>query len=162
MAFSLMRAYRIVKIKRAATAFDGEGARRSGGRWNSVGTPLVYAASSIALACLEIQVHLDDPPLLPAYSVIGVEFEEHLMATLALDQLPPDWNALPAPPSCALIGDKWFQKAETPVLRVPSAVVPLEWNFLLNPRHADFGRIQIGETLPFGFDERLWKQSDTA
>lgn len=153
-----MRAYCIVKTKRASTAFDGEGARRSGGRWNSVGTPLVYAASSIALACLEILVHLDDPALLTAYSVIGVEFEEHLLASLSPADLPSDWSALPAPPACARLGEEWFKTGSTPVLRVPSAVVPLESNFLLNPRHADFGRIQIGETLPFGFDERLLKR----
>lgn len=153
-----MRAYRIVKTRRTSMAFDGEGARRTGGRWNSTGTPVVYLASSIALASLEVLVHLDDPALLSAYSVIGLEFEEHLLAGLSPANLPPDWNALPSPPACALLGDEWFKKASTPVLRVPSAVVPLESNFLLNPRHPDFGRIQIGETLPFGFDERLLKR----
>lgn len=90
-----------------------------------------------------------------------MEFEDHLLAGLSPADLPPDWNALPAPPACARLGDEWFKRANTPVLRVPSAVVPLESNFLLNPRHPDFGRIQIGETLPFGFDERLLKRSNT-
>jgi len=151
------RAYRIVKTKRASTAFDGEGARRTGGRWNSVGVPVVYVASSIALAALEVLVHLDDPALLSAFSLVGVEFEDDLVEPLSLDELPPDWNALPAPPACAALGDEWFRRGKTAVLRVPSAVVPLEWNFLLNARHADFGKIGIGETLPFGFDERLLK-----
>lgn len=152
----MRRAFRIVKTKRAAAAFDGEGARRTGGRWNSVGTPLVYLASSVALASLEVLVHLDDPALLTAYSVIGVEFEDELVETPT--ELATDWNASPAPLSCALLGDEWFRSNRSVVLRVPSAVVPLEANFLLNPRHPDFVKIEIGETLPFGFDERLWKR----
>lgn len=154
----MIRAYRIVKTKRASTAFDGEGARRSGGRWNSVGVPVVYVASSAALAALEVLVHLDDSALLPAYSLIGVEFEQEWVETLAPTALPPEWHVFPAPPACATLGDDWFQSKRSAVLRVPSAVVPLEWNFLLNPRHPDFEKIEIGETLPFGFDERLMKR----
>ncbi len=153
-----MRAYRIVKTKRASTAFDGEGARRTGGRWNSVGVSVVYVASSVALATLDVLVHLDDAALLPAYSVIGVEFEPDFVEILPPNALPPDWNALPAPSACAVLGGDWFASNCSVVLRVPSAVVPLEWNFLLNPRHPDFAKIQIGETLPFGFDERLMKR----
>ena len=87
----------IVKATRVADAFTGEGARRAGGRWNHAGTAMVYTAGSLALAALEVLVHLDGPQLLQSYVQIPVEFGERLCRWLDLGSLPEDWSGNPAP-----------------------------------------------------------------
>jgi RES domain-containing protein len=126
---------------------SGEGARLYGGRWNSTGRPLVYAASTAALAVLEIRVHLDLPPeLLP---------EDYVLLTLDLDGLAIETVAdLPADPRA--FGDAWLAAARTPILSVPSAIVPESHNLLLNPRHPDAGAARMAAQRRFAFDRRLW------
>lgn len=148
-------AWRIVKSRLAANAFDGEGARRLGGRWNSKGTPMVYTAGSQALAVLELLVHLDDHDLLKHYRLIPVTFAEAMVKVLDPRVLPSNWKRRPTPSSVRAIGDAWVAAAESAVLRVPSVVVPAESNYLLNPHHADFARLAIGKPQPFRFDRRL-------
>lgn len=150
-----IRAWRLSKAKHASDAFTGEGARVNGGRWNSKGIPMVYTAEHISLAVLEILVGLEDPIVLPNYVLFRVEFEEELVEVLEHDALPGDWRASPPPLSAQAIGDDWAAGARSPVLCVPSAVIPSESNYLLNPQHPDFGEISVGEAAPFGFDPRL-------
>jgi len=78
---------------------------------------------------------------------------------VALRQLPNDWRTTPAPRALALIGDKWFDSESTTVLMVPSAIIPFENNYLLNPLHQDFSRIQIHSAEPFVLDQRMWKST---
>jgi len=147
-------AYRIVKVKWALSAFDGEAARRYGGRWNSVGTPMVYTSSSRSLAALEVLVHLEGPAR--GYSVIRCEIHDDVaVETIAEADLPGDWRNSAAPATLAAIGDAWVARGTSVVLKVPSAVVADESNYLLNPRHQDFGRISIHVAEPFPYDERL-------
>jgi RES domain-containing protein len=146
-------AFRIVKTKWAKTAFDGEGARRSGGRWNSVGTPMVYAAESRSLAALEVLVNLEGPAR--GYSVIRCSFPDSLVEVLAPSALPDGWRQSPAPPSLASLGDAWVASASSVVLAVPSAVTPDEVNYLLNPGHPDFDKVTIDPPEPFIYDERV-------
>jgi len=146
-------AFRIVKTKRVASAFDGEGARRTGGRWNSVGTPMVYTAESRSLAALEVLVHLDGPAR--GFSIVRCEFDDTLVETLAVAALPADWRSSPAPVAVAHIGDAWVARTSSVVLSVPSAVVDGEHNYLMNPRHPDFSHITIGAAEPFPYDERI-------
>src|SRR3972149_4085147 len=73
--------------------------------------------------------------------------------------LPPDWRAYPAPRACAELGTRWIAARSTAMLAVPSAVVPSEPDYLLNPLHADFRRIRVGRPQPFSFDPRLWKRA---
>lgn len=147
-------AWRIVKEKHAATAFDGEGAWRFGGRWNSQGTRLIYTSGSHSLAVLESLVHLN-PPIHFRYVAIPVDFDSALVQTLAAPDLPDDWMEQPPSQSTKAIGDLWVKQAPSAVLELPSVIIPSESNFLLNPSHPDFKKIQIGKPIPFAFDPRL-------
>lgn len=147
--------WRIVKSTRAATAFDGEGASRYGGRWNSPGTAIVYTAQSQSLAALELLVHLQSSELLFSYSTIAATFDDKLVEIVDPAGLPTDWMDYPAPAALQQIGDQWVAAQRSVVLRVPSAVVPGEYTFLLNPGHPDFVKIAIGPPTPFRFDPRL-------
>lgn len=152
----MLRAWRIVKARHAATAFSGEGAARTGGRWNSRGVRVVYASGSRALAALESLVHLN-PPVLFAYTAFGLSFDEQLVEILPAPARPPDWQLEPAPPSCRALGDSWVRESRSAVLEVPSVIVPGEPNYLLNPAHPDFKKIRIGKPEAFSFDARLVK-----
>lgn len=150
-------AWRIVKPCRVADAFSGEGARLFGGRWNSVGKPMVYAAESKALAALEILVHVDDGGLMDEYLCMPVRFDKRLMRSLDLKSLPENWRASPPPASTQKIGDGWLGDGGSVVLVVPSVLIPGESNYLINPGHPNFGKLRIGAPEPFEFDPRLLK-----
>jgi RES domain-containing protein len=151
-------AWRIIKARHAANAFDGEGARLEGGRWNSPGTPLVYTSGSAALAALEMLVHLGRRSILGAYVLIACTCDERLVRRLDTKRLPPNWRSYPAPPELQLIGDEWAKGATSAVLQVPSAVIEAESNYLLNPRHQDFRAVRVGDPHPFDVDERLLRR----
>jgi RES domain-containing protein len=148
-------AFRLVKARRSGRAFDGEGARLHGGRWNSPGTAVVYTADSLALAALELLVHLEASPLLAAYVWMRVEFDRSLVRGVDPASLPPGWHAYPAPMALQQIGDAWVAEARSAVLQVPSAVVRTERNYLINPAHRDFRKLAIGRPVPFDVDPRL-------
>jgi RES domain-containing protein len=148
----MRQAWRIVKEKHAATAFNGDGARLNGGRWNSVGTSVVYTSGSMALAALESLVHLN-PRVTFKFVAIFIEFDDALMEEVAA--LPADWREEPPPLATKEIGDLWVQCARSAVLKLPSVIIPSEPNYLLNPAHPDFKKIVIGRFDPFSFDPRL-------
>jgi RES domain-containing protein len=148
-------AWRIVKARHAANAFDGEGASLEGGRWNAPGSPMVYTAGSAALAALEMLVHLGRGATLPAYVLIACAFDDTLVSRLDRSRLPAHWRSYPAPPELQLLGGEWLKRGTSPVLEVPSAVIPGEPNYLLNPRHRDFASITLSPPEPFEFDLRL-------
>ena len=151
-----MRGWRICKAEHAATAFSGEGAIPYGGRWHHQGTPVVYCSESRALAALEQLVHLHRNRLPPHFICFGVEIPDDAAITeLRVQDLPAGWRRQPAPPDLRDIGTRCADSGESVVLQVPSAIVPGEHNFLLNPRHPDFGLVAIGDPEPFAFDERL-------
>ena len=112
------------------------------------------ARSGLSVALVETLVHLPSG-ILPAYSAQPVEFDEAMLAVLTVSDLPADWRADPPPPSTRAVGDEWVRSKGSAVLRVPSVVVPLESNYVFNPRHPDFSRVTIGPPLPFPFDPRL-------
>ena len=149
----MREAWRIVKEKHAATAFTGEGASRTGGRWNSRGVGVVYTSSSKSLAALENLVHLN-PPILFRYVAFGVSFDPALLENLA-QPWPADWREQPPPPSTRAIGDRWVREARSAVLEVPSVIIPGEVNYLLNPAHPLYRKIIIAKAEPFAFDPRL-------
>ena len=151
----IVTAWRITKRKHARNAFTGEGAREFGGRWNNPGTAIVYTAQSQSLAALEMLVHLDSPDLLQEYVLIGVEFEPSLIRRVGPSTLPRHWSSNPPPPEVRSVGDEWILAGRSAVLQVPSALVPGESNFLLNPEHRDFARLRFGKPLAFRFDPRL-------
>ncbi|MFN2400092.1 MAG: RES family NAD+ phosphorylase, partial [Gemmatimonadaceae bacterium] len=131
----MVASWRIVKSRFAATAFDGEGARRNGGRWTSVGRRAVYTSSTIALATLEMVAHLDSTGPLGAYSLFEAGIPESTIKSIDSGALPANWMEYPAPSELTKTGDTWLEEKEFAVLKVPSAVVGLEFNYLLNPLH---------------------------
>jgi RES domain-containing protein len=151
------RVYRLSLAKHTRDADDlltGEGARLYGGRWNHKGTAIVYAASHVSLAVLEALVPSETLPtnmVLIAYDVPEAPAPaERLPASL-----PRDWAAYPFPKTTQDIGTAWAKSRATLALRVPSAVVPHEMNWLLNPHHPAIARVKATVLGPFSFDGRL-------
>lgn len=152
-----MRVFRITTPRSVGAAFSGEGARLYGGRWNPKGWPLIYTAASRSLALLEMLAQ--DQPLHARYVFIPAELRAQLrISRLSTAELPRDWRKAAAWSRLQAIGRDWLERAETAVLAVPSAILPREENFLLNPRHADFLRIRIGGVEPLDTDSRLLRQ----
>jgi RES domain-containing protein len=152
-----MQVWRISKAKYVATAYNGEGARLESGRWHQAGHRVVYTSSSAALAALEILVHTASD-LLPRTSYVAIPAnlpEDLAVLRLTVADLPAGWQTTPAPPTLRALGMQWLQAGQTAVLGVPSVIVPFEWNYLLNPLHPDFARIQIGSAQAYRFDPRL-------
>lgn len=144
--------------KAGYASFDGEGARLYGGRWNHPGIRAVYASESLSLAALEYFVNLDTDlapdRLVSLRAEIPRRIEQEIVET---GDLPKHWRTCPAPEALQDIGTEWLRRGETAVLSVPSAVVPEERNYLLNPAHREFSRIRIGRPRPFQFDPRMRK-----
>jgi RES domain-containing protein len=147
--------WRIVKTKYATQAFDGEGARLYGGRWNSPGVRMVYTSESLALAALEMLTHLGKSDLLASYSHCAAHFDDSLITSLDRSLLPANWRSYPAPPELQVLGDAWAAAATSAVLEVPSVLIETESNYLINPLHPDFGSVTIDSAEPFTFDTRL-------
>lgn len=139
--------------------FDGEGARRSGGRWNRPGPAIVYTSATLALAALEVFVRVapSDAPV-DLVAVAADIPDEVAITRLRSTALPPGWRRYPPPEVLAALGTEWVRRGRTAVMAVPSAVIPQELNYLINPRHSDFRRIRIGRPVPFRFDARMWKR----
>jgi RES domain-containing protein len=116
---------------------------------------MIYTAESQALAALEMLVHLDSPDLLKKYVLFEVSMDPSYVRDLDISTLPRNWKADPAPAKVQAIGDDWVAGGVSPVLCVPSTLVPGESNYLLNPRHPDFRKLRIGAMIPFQFDPRL-------
>jgi RES domain-containing protein len=154
-------AWRLTKTRHLAHAFDGEGARLYGGRWSSPGRRVVYVSESLALAVLEVLVHVQDAAILPAYSTIRVSFDDALVIAVDPASLPTTWRQSPPPPEAQAIGDAWIDAAASAILQVPSAVVEREHYFLINPAHKDFNLVATGPAVPYQFDRRLLKQLRT-
>lgn len=147
-------AWRITTARFAGTAFSGEGARLYGGRWNPKGWEVVYTAESQSLALLELMVQ--DDPLRAHYVLISAEIPAEVAQTrIEAAQLPSDWRTMGARDVLQDLGAAWLQAATSAVLSVPSAVVPAERNYLLNPRHPDFAHIRIGSPQSLQTDVRL-------
>lgn len=150
----MQEAWRIVKARHAAKAFSGEGAARTGGRWNSRGVPVIYTSATKSLAALETLVHLN-PPVLFRYVAFRLEFDEALIEKVPLDTLPADWQVEPPAPSSKVVGDRWVQEVRSAVLALPSVIILGEPNYLINPAHPAFKKISIGKPERFAFDPRL-------
>ena len=151
----MISAWRMSKSKHRQSAFSGDGARLFGGRWNSKGTAMVYTAGSISLAVLEMLVHLDSHTVLPHYLLAEICFDESLVERIAIDELPKGWNQSPPPCELRAIGDGWIVECRSAILQVPSAVVSSECNYLVNPIHPDFARIEIHDARPCAIDPHL-------
>jgi RES domain-containing protein len=147
--------WRLCAEKYARTAYDGEGARLYGGRWSPPGIPVVYCSESRALAVVEVLANVEEPERLLHMSWILVSAEVPAEAIEKPARFPENWRQFPHPPATQATGAAWAREERSLALRVPSAVVPGEFNFLLNPRHPDFERVTVGKPQPFAFDPRI-------
>jgi RES domain-containing protein len=132
----------------------GRGGELADGRWHTRGRPVVYCAASAALAVLVVRVHLD---LLPDdYVLMRIEAPNDLAArTIRPSDLPTGWRS--REDLCRPIGDAWLEEGSTALLSVPSSIVEVEGNILLNPRHPEARYVTVAEVTPFGWDERLFR-----
>lgn len=153
-----MDLWRIDSVRRAPDAFSGEGAYLNGGRWNLPGTRVVYASGSLALAALEKFVHLGPEALEMKFVYFKITVPAGLaVKALSRASLPADWGAVPVPRTAMNVGSAWAKAGVTAVLRVPSTVIPVESDYLINPAHPDFRKLKIAKPSLFCFDPRMWK-----
>jgi RES domain-containing protein len=151
----MITAWRIVQWQWAERAFDGEGARLYGGRWNPAGLPVVYLADTRALAALETLVHAEGSLRKVRYVRYPVTFPKQLVEIAEISEIRDKLSSLMVSPRTQAVGKAWLKRASQPVLEVRSAIITEEPNYLLNPRHPKFDRIKIGKAEPFAFDPRL-------
>jgi len=147
-----MIVYRITIAKFAVGLF----ASGNPARWNSKDVKVIYTAGSRSLACLENVVHRSSLGLKENFKTILVEIPDDLkIEEIAISALDPDWREYSHYPYTQRLGDQWSKNALTTVLKVPSAIIPEEYNYLINPLHKDFSRIKHLGNEPFDFDERI-------
>lgn len=152
----MLTTYRIFKTKYSYAWFDGEGAFRFGGRWNTRGRRLLYTSSTLSLALLEVLVHLEKEMMVPKYSLASLTFDERMVADVReIAELPQDWSGPMLSADVRAIGDEWSRSFRSVVLKVPSIVVPKEFNYLINVEHQDFEKVKLGNPEAFIFDDRL-------
>jgi len=152
----MLTVWRVVTERYADTAFSGEGARLYGGRWNPKGVAMVYTAHTQSLALLEMLVQ--DSPLRAHYVMIPARFPERIAECIDFASLPADWRDISARGELQQLGATWSQTRTSAVLAVPSAVVPAECNYLLNPDHPDFVHVEIGAREEWLTDPRLLRR----
>lgn len=146
--------YRISNCKHAKD-FSGTGAKLFGGRWNSVGVPLHYMASSRALAALEVLANKNSMINTQNFCLTVFELPDQSIRTIEAIDLPKDWKSYPAPLFLSKLGDDFVRKNDALLLKVPSSIIVDEYNFLMNVNHPLATKIKIIEVKPFNFDERL-------
>ncbi len=150
-----MLVYRI-SGQRFANDLSGTGARLNGGRWNSVGLSLLYTASYRSLALLEILVHTTNNYVPDDLMLITIEIPDTILIKEILhEEISDELNRKKAQAQFQTIGDKWIKSQTSLILKVPSVIIPEEFNYLINPLHKDFHKVKIKETKLFRFDERL-------
>lgn len=154
----MLTVWRLTTARRARSAFSGEGARLYGGRWNPKGVSIVYTAQTQALAVLEMMVQ--DEALAARHVMIPAQVPD-AVATERIEarSLPAGWRSMRHLETLREIGAEWARSRRSAVLAVPSAVIPAEINFLLNPLHPEFRRIRIGKPAAFRLDPRLLAKS---
>ena len=154
-----MRVYRIAKSIYSTSGVEmmsGEGGLRGSARWHTKGRPIIYTATSQALATLEIAVNLKKHRIIPAYCILEVDVPENLIISLDENILPAGWDIKDGEPILARsIGDRWLASQASAALQVPSSVIPQQNNVLINPEHSDFKKITFGNPLIFPFDSRI-------
>ncbi|MDO3641650.1 MAG: RES family NAD+ phosphorylase [Mucilaginibacter sp.] len=146
--------YRIARCQ-YVNDLSGTGARLYGGRWSSIGKPVVYLASSSSLAVLEVLVHLQ-PLLIPdGYCRMEMKVPDDKILSVKTDELPDNWRDISPPQTLTRFGDRFIKEGKYLLLKVPSSIVPSEYNYLLNPAHPEMNKVKLLTREPFDFDSRL-------
>lgn len=150
-----MTVYRLSSGK-YKTDLSGKGAEISGGRWNSKGVAMLYTAQSRALAFAEVAMHIPYGIMPKDYHLISIHIPDTAtILDMMLQEMPADWRSNPHSDSTQKIGDQFIAEAKFLVLRVPSAVVPGDYNYLINPRHPQSIDVKVLNTETFEFDSRF-------
>ena len=143
---------------RYAEDLTGRGAELYGGRWNSIGTPVVYTASSRALAMAEVAVHLHIQKVPKDMMMVELYLSEDSITSLPFQELKNNWQMFPYSIQTQQIGDDFVRENRFLVLKVPSAVVNGDFNFLINPRHVELPIVKVVSLSPFRFDSRIFSK----
>ena len=152
-----MKVFRLSKVQ-YSKILNGKGAAKFGNRWNSKGTEIIYTAESRALAMAEVAVHLSLATLPKNHVIIEIDIpDDVLIKNLSSKILDRNWNANPPNVSTQKVGDEFIDSMKNCIMKVPSAVVEGNFNFLINPYHPDFKRINIIEIKNFKYDSRLFE-----
>jgi RES domain-containing protein len=150
-----MEVFRLSREK-YSRQLSGEGTAIGGGRWDSIGTELVYTASNRSLAMAEVAVHLALASVPEDFLMLTINVPASVSVQMVSeDDLPFDWQVFPYAPASQTIGDRFIAEGKYCVLRVPSAVTRGDYNFLINPHHRQFEKIKITGFDEFPFDRRL-------
>ena len=153
-----MLLYRLVR-RPYAQQLDGRGGALFGGRWNSVGLPVIYAAQHRSLAVLEYRVN--NPLPVPDLTMVSIELPENSLQQFKIPDLPSNWASYSYNNPCAHLGDQWIKNQETLLLQVPSVVVPQEYNSIINPLHPQMKQVRVLDILPFMIDSRMHQAGDS-
>jgi RES domain-containing protein len=151
-----MQLWRIFPGRFRDSAFTGIGGLYAARRWNRLGTPMVYTATSPALAALEFFVNLEPNEAPEDLLIAKAAVPDANLEILKLEELPRNWRGLNNE-RCREIGSKWVESLRSVALQVPSAVVDGDWNVLLNPKHPEFAKVEIDAAKPFRFDQRMFR-----
>jgi RES domain-containing protein len=147
--------WRISLGKYRDCAFNGEGTFKRGGRWNSKGRYIVYASDSLALASREYLAGIPLAELvIPSLVYFQVDIDERMIEAIDEKKLPRNWMATEHTKATQKLGNGWYDAGRSLVLRVPSAIIPVGHNYLLNRKHPDFDTLVISKDRSFAFDER--------
>jgi len=152
-----MKVYRITREEHK-NDLSGAGPKIYGGRWNPIGMSALYASETKALAILELLVHTPKDIIPPRYKLLSIEIPfDHTQQLKVVKALPKDWRTNPAVDELKEIGERLLLKENSLAIRVPSVIVPSEYNVVINPLHSDMTKVKIVEIEDFNFDERLLK-----
>ena len=155
-----MIVYRLSQSRYAAD-LSGKGAEMAGGRWNSKGTPVIYAAESRALCIAELAMHLPLGLVPQNYAFVSFKIPDNIpVFELSQKKLPSNWNEYPHPNETQEIGDQFIKENKYLVMKVPSVVVHEEYNYLINPRHSLIQKVQVSDLASFKFNERLFQKKN--
>jgi RES domain-containing protein len=152
-----MLVYRLQNAKYAherADILSGEGAKLFGGRWNPKGLAVIYTSATPELAHSEFIMHLKNLPPASCY-LITLQIPDESVLTIEKENLPLDWRSKGYPISTKLLGEAWLKKGEFLAMKVPSSIVPVSFNFLINPTHKAINDVNVIHSEPFIFDERF-------
>ena len=152
-----MQVWRICKQNHVATAFSGEGGLYTGARWTPQGIKAVYTSESLAFASLEVFVHTESDRF-PLIGIRALLPEDITIEEFRVDDLPDEWQEESAYRVLQRMGKEWFLSQRTTVLKVPSSIIPVEYNYILNPTHRDL-KISLNPPIEFKFDRRMWKRT---
>ena len=152
-----MQIYRF-GLKKFISDLSGQGAKMYGGRWNSVGNAMLYTSYSPSLAMLEFTCNASGIAKTIQTSLLTLKLDSKVkIEIITLNDLPANWQQVPSPDSLKVIGNNWLKSNKTLALKVPSAIMPLESNLLINSIHKDFFKLEIENFVDMNIDSRILK-----